>query len=1828
MSSSIPSLIICGSQTIPPTSETLDQLASYLTRSQRSPELRPLLEAIRALPEAWATFKIAEPSLRALSDAPVLSLRDWLSSPSSSLHPDNTCNSGSDGHVNSYPRLTVPATLPNVLLAPLTVVIHLAQYIHYLDSLSLDLGLEGVGVDAHVYIREAFAATPPAQSPDTGIDTASMFQGLCIGTISAAVLECSSTRTELGQNAAAAVRLAMCIGGYVDSKRALAMSGPNSGLNHSSELVCFIARWGVESGREYVDAILSRYPEAYISVELDKNSVTITAPDCDTPSLWRELNSQGVRVTDIPVRGGYHSSNNEQLLQSLLKLCSSDSISPFWVPWGAQKLERCLRSILTEQADWFSDISKTIRSLSHISTMTALELGLVSCFPPSLSVLPHHRIVRGSLSLPAPQAQDQDQDSYNYPETSVAIIGAACKYPGASSLDQLWTLISTGKVMFNEAPPGRFKDTVAGNFISDFDQFDCGLFDISPREATYMDPQQRIALQVAYRAVESSGYFACSNRELDVGCYVGVGSSDYEHNVNSNAPTAYSFTGTSRAFISGRISHFFKWTGPSLTFDTACSSSATAVHQACNGIAMGDCSVALAGGVHIMASLPADRNIAAAGMTNSTGPCRPFDSDAAGYSRGEGCGFLVLKRLSAALACGDHILGVIAATATNQSNGSSSITVPVSRSQSNLYRLALSRATMSAADISYVEAHGTGTQRGDPVEYQSIREVFGVKQKVHIGSVKANIGHTEGASGVAGVLKLLMMLRHGQIPPQANFASLNPAIPAQEHEDQLVISTRLQKWDRKFRAACVNNYGAAGNNTAIIICEPSRHPRMDKGELTGPVEPSRYPFLISAQSPVSLRRYCAALAQYVEAKSPSLAEIASLVARQQNRSLRHRIVFSAASMPELQDHLRRHAQTEDTLLLLYSRQAKPIVLVFGGQTGSTIHFSKAVYDATYHLRQQVDKCHALIRQMGLSGLFPDIFSQGPIDDVVMLHCCLFSIQYACAAAWLDVGLSVHKVIGHSFGQLTAMCISGIITLEDALRLVVGRAELIRDCWGDEKGCMLSVDIDREGAQTLVQSEPGIEIACYNGPTNHVLVGSERAIANVERRTLSSSLRTRRLKTTHGFHSHLIDPLMSKYLDLVRTVSIKAPVIAIETCSETTTWRTFTAQLVAEHSRSPVYFCDAVQRIERDLGPCVWLEAGSGSGAVMLAKQSLRSKSNSLCGLQLGSSNERNPLDSVVDATLELWNQGTSVQCWMYHSKNPIHSNGLVGLPGYQFHMSSHWLTFYEPEVEKGSSLEGGELVSPAYLSHPEPHVCRFELNQENQRLAHILAGRKVLGESLWPLALYMEMAAQAAALLTPSLPPASQFIRLYGLKIKTPLGARPVDGLCLRLEQSEMRVWEFSLESDCTQHALGTVILNDERTSTGQTINYQGSDYYSLKEATAPTILSGPGNIAYKLLEKVAEYEPAYRGIESIRMNDHEAIACVYLPTEAEAEKYSGKTSCNPILLDQFLAIAEIHALSREDCKRSEVFACSGLSEATFLTSFVGAAGRTRSWSVYVRQTSEQRREIVYDIFVFDAGLDQGQGQNQDQGEERLVLALLGVKFLRTSTHALKQIVARANFAPTSPEITTTPLQIQEEEECTATIWPVTANLLHELTGCSPEQILPQTALADLGMDSLTIREFEARIRAIFNVHSPGLVELDRTVETICDGIAAAQTSHSLTSTSSSQFTLTPSGSSSGSDLSSFECGSETQAAKVSLSTSTSTSTLAKIAKTVSSHLRTGERVRASSQLHSLGLDSLATLELQSDLQRSFGLNIHLMQLDEGATISDLHAMVMRGRCQ
>ncbi|KAJ5379964.1 Type I Polyketide synthases (Type I PKS) [Penicillium cataractarum] len=1817
MSLLLPSAIVCGPQTNLPSKRNLDRLRNYLT--QRS-DVEHLLQAVTELPDLLSALQEHDPDLRLIPVSSLNHLREWC--------------------LDHSIVLQIPETLPNVLLAPLTVLIHIIQYLEYCDHLSSE--------DAHARLRQSIR--------NGG------FQGLCTGSLSAAALACSTTRAEIDQNAAVALNLAMCIGAYVDLGLALEPDSP---------MTCFIARWRHGSQREDVDQILNNYPQvrlksdlsghepvthffvpkAYVSVNMDECSATITALEASIPALRDCLRSKSIQFAKVQVNGRYHTVRNIKSLGNLLEFSQHQSKLRFPqtdyqnIPWrnnttgkvverADQLHEICLRSILTEPASWHLTISETVKTIASATPddchIQILEVGLISCVPSSLSSLPNVHVSRAAV--PGETQNISELRDYNYTEECIAVVGAACKYPGAESLDELWRVISTAQTMNGQAPSQRYDPTdlrqgpsqsmdLSGNFISGVDQFDYSFFGISPREAMYMDPQQRIALQVAYRAVESSGYFGDGSQTTEVGCYLGVGGSDYEHNVNAHTPTAFSFIGTSRAFISGRISHFFRWTGPSMTIDTACSSSAVAIHQACRDILSGDCAMALAGGINVMSNSTTHQNLATANFLNATStPCRSFDSGGNGYSRGEGCGLVVLKKLTVAVADGDHILGVIPATATNQSDGSSSITVPVSEQQISLYRRALGRAKMIPEDISYVEAHGTGTPRGDPIEWRSIHEVFGRgrESNLNIGSVKGNIGHTEAASGVASVLKVLLMIKYQQLPPQAHFTSLNHDIPSAQQK-HLTVNKRSLQWNRRLRAACVNNYGASGNNTVIIVCEPPKAKttksliRDERGNQTG----TSHPFLISGHSLGSLKRNIAAISKFVDMCHPTLDDVAFNVARMQNRSLRHRVVFGASSLEELQHRLKDPSHLS---LDTHTTEAgpKPVVMVFSGQSGVTVHLHKAVYDASCLVRKHVDQCDAILRSMGLPSMFPAIFSQDPISDIVQLHCAIFTLQYACAAAWLDSGLSVQRVIGHSFGQLTAMCVAGIITLSDGLKLVSGRAKLIESKWGNEKGAMLSIKADRATTVALTQSEAklGLEIACFNGPTSHVLVGSNAAIETVA--STASNSTVRKLNTSHGFHSRYIDSFLDEYLELAQSINYSTPTIPIETCSELSSWESFTPALVVEHSRKPVYFVDAVRRIKESLGSCVWLEAGSGSSGVTLAKSALNgSDSDSFHGLQLGT---EDALESLSETTSRLWKDRVSVQFWKYH-RGENSSFKPLSLPGYQFDETSHWLPRAERVRNEPLSKRVPPMLSLENFSSPERHLSVFTIDQLSSEIAEILQARKVLDGLLWPLSLYIELVCRAAALLTPALPREFQRLRVENLEIKSPLGSQVDTHLELRLRITGQRAWEWSLEGQTSMqtllYATGRVVLEDRRRS-GTEIQ---RSYLSILESkhcrgllADDTAFSASGSIAYKLLEKVAEYDMSYQAIASIKMNEQEALAQVIVP-RAAGEWVKRKT-VHPVLLDQFTLVAELHALSMIKCKRAEVFTCSEVGETVVYEELSPVS--TASWTVYTYQSSLHGRVATYDIYVFDSA------------SRTIIFSVLGAKFVKISSHILQEIVHRANSTPDLSENT---LQTKAASPAMQTIqkadplptlptnlhslphvWSVAAQLVHELTGYPVERITAETMLCNVGMDSLAATELEHKIREILeadiNIQSFGQnFTFGSLVDMVPSQGSSRQAENTGSSICSTPFTSSAGRSSPVSEVDS--CGILSDA-------------MIKLCKIVEEYLGSTESVQPGMELRSLGLDSLVTMELESELYKTFGQQLSLMQMGEEVTINELHDLLMQ----
>ena len=453
----------------------------------------------------------------------------------------------------------------------------------------------------------------------------------------------------------------------------------------------------------------------------------------------------------VGLQGRFHSRYLQPALEKLIKLSRNNSylqlptadqlLVPLRSNTNAQLItegaleEIALKSLLVELANWHLTISGAVDDLVKAECPLALVFGLANIIPRSTIRESNLKVIRLNDSLgavefntdtspttPGEEAPilEETTEDYQYPPHSIAVVGMSCKFPGADSLEEFWEVIRSGASQCQPVPPAKFSTTKLrrtpeteqffGNFVNDVDAFDHRFFKKSSREAASMDPQQRLLLQVAYQAMESAGYFReFGNAPQDIGCYIGVCATDYNDNVASHPPTAFSSLGTLRAFLSGKISHYFGWTGPSVTYDTACSSSAVAIDAACKAIAIGDCSRAIAGGVNLFTNPNFYQNLQAGTFLSPTGPTKAFDAKADGYCRGEGVGLVVLKKLSAAIAEGDNILAVITGSSVNQNKNETYITVPHGPSQVDLYQKVVRLSHIDPMKVSFVEAHGTGT---------------------------------------------------------------------------------------------------------------------------------------------------------------------------------------------------------------------------------------------------------------------------------------------------------------------------------------------------------------------------------------------------------------------------------------------------------------------------------------------------------------------------------------------------------------------------------------------------------------------------------------------------------------------------------------------------------------------------------------------------------------------------------------------------------------------------------------------------------------------------------------------------------------------------------------------------------------------------------------------------------------------------------------------------------------------------------------------------------------------------------------------------------------
>ncbi|MCJ1394663.1 hypothetical protein MMC18_007543 [Xylographa bjoerkii] len=1853
-----PSLIVFGAQTTQPTTQYLTQLRGWLLQEHR---LQAFLAAIKGLPALWQTLIDFDPGLqRVPGHASLTALQRWVE----------------DGDL-----IWMPDSPPNVLSSPMTIIIHIVQYFHYLSNNTYCIG--------HPLLL---------QSAKLG-----GVQGFCTGLLSAIAIACSKDEDMIGELAAVALRLAVCIGAYIDADGAFAIP-PN-------EISCFVVRWKSNCQKDVLHTIIARYPDAYVSVISDATSATITSFKSSFSLMIRQLIAEGLIVKSIDLQGRFHGPFLGQSISSISRFCETNrdfqlptaehlqvpmrSNSDGKVVTNGPLLEFALRSIMGEVANWHLTISAAISQLLPTDNCLAVSIGVVDAIPSSairnlaLSVarLGDTGLASSSSNNPglktsviANPFEARVQDCC-YPESAIAVVGMASMFPGADTLEEFWSIINSGTSMLQEVPLERFSaqghrrnlgKRFWGNFIRDVDAFDHRFFKRSAREAASMDPQQRLLLQVAYQALESSGYFG-NQAEVcdDIGCYLGICATDYDDNISSHNPTAFSSVGTLRAFLTGRISHFFGWTGPSITYDTACSSSAVAIDAACKAINFGECSSALAGGATIFTSPYFFQNLAAASFLSSTGASKPFDAKADGYCRGEGVGLVFLKKLSVAIAKGDDILGVIAATAVNQNSNTVSITVPHSPSQIRLYQKVTTQAGVKPTDISYVEAHGTGTTVGDPLEFESIRKVFGGSHRVqtlNVASVKGNIGHTEGASGVAALIKTVLMMQHNTIPMQANFTALNPKIDPLE-SDQMAIPRVSQQWNAKFKVACINNYGASGSNAAIILCQP---PLVFSDRDRQKIFLSRYPIFLSANSPVSLKSYCIALRSYLARLSPKLSletllpSLAFNLAKKQNCALPQILTTTATTLADLDSQLALAASGSNSFRIAPT-EAKPTVLVFGGQTSNNIGLSKGVYDSSVLLRSYLNHCDEVIRSLGHSGLYPTIFQDRPVESIVMLHYMLFSLQYSCAKAWIESGLQIKAVIGHSFGQLTALTISGSLSLKDGLKLVIGRAFLMQTHWGPERGSMISLEANIDtvvNVVSLVEAQGHkLEIACYNGPMSHVLVGTESAVKAIEQILASSAdaqpIQYKRLKVTHGFHSEFTDPLLPGLSSLSERLNFQEPSILLETCSDGQSWTRPVPNLIAEHTRTPVYFGQAVERLVQRLGRCTWLEAGSGSTVTSMVRRALgvaASPHHTFCAVQLGGTGWT---DSLAEITIKLWNYGHKVQFWPFHQMQRS-SYSQMTLPPYQFEKSRHWLEWVdrtqETSAELPQEISGQTLLSFVKFQDQSQQSAEFRVNPQSEQFRLLVQGHAVLSLPLCPAPMYIELASQAAFALDLMSKSVGLIPCVDNLSIKAPLGLSVNRGITLLLTKKQELVptWEFEFFSqpfadhassnigNLQSHATGKISLllpkSVELITTFDRFQRLVGQHH-LREFIADTEAQTiGGSLIYKLFARVVNYADYYKGLKYVSAKKHEVLGEVTLPDhDFDTLK---DMMCNPLAVDSFMQVAGLHINILRDCADSDAFVCTKVDRiqpgpACKLTP-VGA----HSWSVYSNYSLIDDKEIASDIFVFESD------------NKSLVMIILGVHFNRVAISSLTKVLSRLDHSSMQAKSTTNGFSITEKAPQTdqsqmtqfnagklkssskTALEPeskvstdveranVTLNLrmlLGKIMGIEFNGINTDTTLADLGIDSLMMTEVLSEIRQSFAVEVQVEELLDLLdIKSLSDFLQSKQNGDSNATPQSPLVSSCPNKLMSPCHRSldvGGKCSGSLDSPKQNI--------VPRLAQMVASYLDTPVPIDHNANLVDLGLDSLLAMELANDIENAFAVKLDITCLNGESSFDDLSNLLL-----
>jgi acyl transferase domain-containing protein/acyl-CoA synthetase (AMP-forming)/AMP-acid ligase II/acyl carrier protein len=903
-------------------------------------------------------------------------------------------------------------------------------------------------------------------------------------------------------------------------------------------------------------------------------------------------------------------------------------------------------------------------------------------------------VSQAEVALALTEARERLEAVHRAQTEPIAIVGMGCRFPGGVvNPEQFWRLLIEGTDAVGEVPSYRWNVddyydpepgvmaksyTRWGGFIEGVDQFDPEFFGVSPREAAFIDPQQRLLLEVAWEAFEDAGLPPSRLAGTNTGVYVGAISVDWAYLVGRDLANINGHVGVGGAhsILSNRISYLLDLHGPSLTLDSACSSSLVTVHLACRALRRRDCNVALAGGVNLILTPEMTIALSHARMMSPTGRCKAFDASADGYVRGEGCGLIVLKRLSEAVAAGDRVLGIIRGTAVNQDGRTNGLVAPSGRAQEACIRAALAEASLRPRQISYVEAHGTGTALGDPIEVQALVAALGTERDAErpllVGSVKTNIGHLESAAGIAGLMKTVLALQHGVIPPHLHLKKLNKLLGVEGTAIAFPVQpSPLPPADEPVYAG-VSSFGFGGTNSHVVLEGPPAKPPV----LADRVDRPRHVLTLSARSPEALKLLAQRFADRLGAEpAPDLADVA-WSANTGRTHFPYRLAVSATTAAEASGLLRAFVEGKEGPGLFtgeaHGKTAPAVAFLMTGQGSQYAGMGRGLYEALPVFRDALDRCDAWLRPYLdmplLDVIYPKEGVTSPIDETRYTQPALFALEYALVEVWRSWGVEPAAVLGHSVGEYAAACAAGVLAPKDGAWLVSERARLMQAL--PTGGVMAAVMAPEERVrQALEAVGPGVSVAAVNGPANIVVSGPRELVEQVTALLAAEGVRSQRLVTSHAFHSSLLEPMLGdleraaasvtfaeKRLEIISNLTGQP--VANGLLGEPAYWR--------RHAREPVQFAQSMQCLA-DRGHELFLEIGPHPTLLGMARRCLTNHD-----AQWLPSLRRNVDDwqALLESLAMLYVRGVNVD-WTAFDRGYVRRR--VSLPTYPFQRQSYWV---------------------------------------------------------------------------------------------------------------------------------------------------------------------------------------------------------------------------------------------------------------------------------------------------------------------------------------------------------------------------------------------------------------------------------------------------------------------------------------------------------------------------------------------------------------------------